>query len=295
MKFNLRISDKEIAKSQTICKTHNRKKNFDSAIDSSDSRMTSSEKFCLKWNDFQKNVSTSFSEIRDDFCDVTLASEGSYKIEANKVILAASSTFFHELLKQTSHPHPFLYMRGIKGNHLAAVVDFIYQGEVNILQEDLDDFLDVAKELKLKGLMGEQTQAEDQFLEHYMDEPKKETCEYTPKNLNFYKPNEVNKFEVVENMYNLKESSSLMVPTNFGNKIQTCSEELDGQISTMMSFINGMWHCNECGKANKNKAHTINHIEAKHIEGVSHPCNQCGKLFRSRHSTFQYEEHVWRR
>ena len=45
-------------------------------------------------------------------------------------------------------------MRGIKGIQLASVVDFMYQGEVNIAQEDLDDFLTVADELQLKGLTG---------------------------------------------------------------------------------------------------------------------------------------------
>ena len=61
--------------------------------------MTDSEKFCLKWKEFQKNVCTLFQEIREDFCDVTLAGENCYKIEAHKVILAASSTFVHEMLK----------------------------------------------------------------------------------------------------------------------------------------------------------------------------------------------------
>ena len=42
--------------------------------------MTSSDKFCLEWNDFQKNVSSSFKEIREDFCDVTLVGEGGSKM-----------------------------------------------------------------------------------------------------------------------------------------------------------------------------------------------------------------------
>ena len=49
------------------------------------------EKFCLKWNDFESNVSTAFQELREnrDFFDVTLACEGN-QLEAHKVILAAS-------------------------------------------------------------------------------------------------------------------------------------------------------------------------------------------------------------
>ena len=114
----------------------------------------SSEKFCLKWNDFQKNVSGSFRELRDDtdLCDVTLASEGNQQIKAHKVILAASSPFFMDILKSHKNSHPLIYMRGIKGNDLAAIIDFMYHGEANIYQDDLDAFLSLAEELKLKGL-----------------------------------------------------------------------------------------------------------------------------------------------
>mgnify|MGYP002047215102 CR=1 FL=1 len=39
--------------------------------------MAATEKFCLKWNDFESNVSGAFREIREerDFFDVTLACE----------------------------------------------------------------------------------------------------------------------------------------------------------------------------------------------------------------------------
>ena len=43
-------------------------------------------------------------------------------------------------------------MRGVKRNELISILDFIYQGEVQILQEELTDFLKMADELKLKGM-----------------------------------------------------------------------------------------------------------------------------------------------
>ena len=51
--------------------------------------MSSSDKFCLKWNDFQKNISTTFYDIWQDseFTDVTLVSEGDEQISAHKMIL----------------------------------------------------------------------------------------------------------------------------------------------------------------------------------------------------------------
>ena len=55
----------------------------------------SSDKFCLRWNDFESNISVAFRELREDkdFFDVTLACEDGQQVEAHKVILAASSQF----------------------------------------------------------------------------------------------------------------------------------------------------------------------------------------------------------
>jgi len=111
------------------------------------------EKFCLKWNEFESNVSTAFRELRDDkdFFDVTLACEGN-QLEAHKVILSACSPFFRAVLKRNPHSHPLLYLKGIKYEDVLAVLNFMYHGEVNIAQDELNSFLAVAEELQVKGL-----------------------------------------------------------------------------------------------------------------------------------------------
>ena len=45
-----------------------------------------------------------------------------------------------------------IYIKGLKAKELGAIVDFIYHGETNIFQDDLDDFLAIAQDLQLKGL-----------------------------------------------------------------------------------------------------------------------------------------------
>jgi hypothetical protein len=69
-------------------------------------------------------------------------------------------------------------------------------------------------------------------------------------------------------------------------KTQTYYEELDATVNSMMDKnTDGKWFCLVCGKIeNATKAHMRTHIEGKHIDGVSHPCSQCGKSFRSRES-----------
>jgi len=112
-----------------------------------------SEKFCLRWNDFESNISVAFRELRDDkdFFDVTLACDDE-QIQAHKVILSACSPFFRQILRRNVHQHPLLYLKGVKYTDIQSVLNFMYHGEVNVAQEDLNSFLAVAEELRVKGL-----------------------------------------------------------------------------------------------------------------------------------------------
>jgi len=115
--------------------------------------MGTSEKFCLRWNDFETNISSAFRELREekDFFDVTLACDDS-QIQAHKVILSACSPFFRTVLRRNPHQHPLLYLKGVKYNELLSVLNFMYLGEVNVAQDELNSFLAVAEDLRVKGL-----------------------------------------------------------------------------------------------------------------------------------------------
>ena len=112
-----------------------------------------SEKFCLRWNDFESNISLAFRELRDekDFFDVTIACEDE-QVNAHKVILSACSPFFRDILRRNPHQHPLLYLSGVKLVDLQSVLNFMYHGEVSVAQEELNTFLAVAEDLKVKGL-----------------------------------------------------------------------------------------------------------------------------------------------
>ena len=64
--------------------------------------MGTTENFCLRWNDFESNLSSAFRELRDDadFFDVTLATDED-EVKAHKVVLSACSPH----LKQVKYPH----------------------------------------------------------------------------------------------------------------------------------------------------------------------------------------------
>ena len=103
------------------------------------------EKFCLRWNDFESNISVAFRELRDDkdLFDVTLACDDE-QIQSHKMILSACSPFFQNILRRNPHHYPLLYLKGVKYTDLQAVLNFMYHGELSIAQEELNSFLAVA-------------------------------------------------------------------------------------------------------------------------------------------------------
>jgi len=115
--------------------------------------MSGSEHFCLRWNDFETNISHAFQAIREekDFFDVTIACEDE-QVQAHKVILSACSPFFKKVLRKNPHQHPLLFLKGVKYAEIVSILNFMYHGEVNVTQDDLNGFLAVAEELKVKGL-----------------------------------------------------------------------------------------------------------------------------------------------
>ena len=113
----------------------------------------SSEKFSLKWNDFESNISSAFKELRTekDLFDCTL-SFGARKVQAHKLILSACSNFFKSVFRENIHQHPLIYLRGVSYSDLVSALDFMYHGEVSVAQNNLNSFLALAEDLEIKGL-----------------------------------------------------------------------------------------------------------------------------------------------
>ena len=244
----------------------------------------SSDKFCLKWNDFQENIVSSYQDLRSEFnfSDVTLVCEEDHQIEAHKIILSACSPFFSSVLKRNKHPHPLFYMRGIKAKDMVAVVDFIYTGEANIYQDDLDGFLALAEELQLKGLAGSQTEATRNLDEPTWEPPKPKQKKILKQEREGNVPDAIYKYSE----YSIEDNSTsnAILPVDFGKVlVDSNMEDLMTKIDSLAEKVDDgdfRWKCKVCGKLVKVKRDMGRHIET-HLEGVSHTCNQCGKVSRS--------------
>lgn len=63
-------------------------------------KMADDQQFCLRWNEFQSNMVSSFKHLREEksFTDVTLACDGQ-TCKAHKMVLSACSPYFKALLE----------------------------------------------------------------------------------------------------------------------------------------------------------------------------------------------------
>ena len=89
----------------------------------------------LKWEEYQSNLKLYYSQLEETnhFSVVTLVAEGGDQINAHRVILAATSPIFEDILINNEHAQPLIYMKGVKISHLKLLISYIYHGEVMIL------------------------------------------------------------------------------------------------------------------------------------------------------------------
>jgi len=223
------------------------------------------EKFCLKWNDFQTTVSQSFGILRqeEDFFDVTLVSDDEVQVSAHKLVLSACSTFFKTILKKNVHSNPLIYLSGVSSTYLSFVLDYIYHGEVEIFQEHLDGFLDVAQKLKVSGLISNQNA-----------QPKMEEKEEDDNEMKFQNTNDTEK---IYDERNKSENKSQLITYNLESSDKS---EINMKINELLTKSDGLFRCRSCGKSSKDKTNMKRHIET-HIDGLSYSCQMCDKTFRT--------------
>ena len=247
-----------------------------------------SEKLCLKWNDFQDNVNAAFKSLQEDneFADVTLACEDGQQIQAHKVILAACSPLFKNLLQRSKHPHPLIYLRGIKSVDLVAIVDFLYCGEANVYQENVDSFLAIAEELQLKGFLG---QNNDQNTTPSFGTMETKVEPYISSWAKYLETDSVKPIKsfVKEQKSTTEINTCKIVAQN--HLVSGDLQELDEKVKSLMrkgenQIPNGGQTtkvCKVCGKEGY-ATNIRDHIELNHLDGVAIPCKNCGNTFRSR-------------
>merc|ERR1719186_1322324 len=96
-------------------------------------------------------------------------------------------------------------MRGVKMFQLESILDFIYHGEAKVKQEDLNGFLAVAEELKLKGLSNFKSSTEISSNVDMVPQTESEFVTYPSKVRKYDESSrdEQPSYEIVEKLYEL--------------------------------------------------------------------------------------------
>ena len=236
------------------------------------------EKFSVKRENFELNASAVFRNLRKEeyFLDVTLVSDDEQLVSAHKLVLSAASDFFKNILKKSTHSNPLIYLPGIQSNELFSIMDYIYNGEVQLYKDSLDKFLEIAKKLKIEGMNSEQPKIKEEEKEV---EAKFESSVSIPHE--FIDVNTDLKNGEVKYERHYEKAISL-------DNQQYSKEQLDRIITDLMIKEDGLWKCKTCGYVSKWGKHMKHHVEL-HIEGLSIQCSQCDSTFRCRNSLSKHK------
>ena len=242
-----------------------------------------SEKFCLKWNEFESNISKSFGLLRNEeyLHDVTLVCDDNSQVSAHKFVLSACSEYFKTIFKNNSHPSPLICLEGISSPVLRDIIDYMYYGEANIFQEKLDNFLSVAQRLQILGLIrNDNVKQEDEVNDEelYLDDKIQD-----PSHM-------IDNDNIITNSRSSSKrnpGSNQRMSTVKVNLINGDQQEIDRKVDEHIeTYEDGSLKCSLCGKVDNckrtsGKQNIRNHVET-HLEGISYQCQFCEMTFRSR-------------
>lgn len=111
------------------------------------------DEFALCWNNFADNIASGFQNLYDrgDLVDVTIACDGKL-LKAHKIVLAICSPYFQEMFMSNPCKHPIVVLKDVSVNVMQELLQFMYQGEVNVKHSELQCFMKIAETLQIKGL-----------------------------------------------------------------------------------------------------------------------------------------------
>ncbi|EDW28875.1 GL18715 [Drosophila persimilis] len=109
------------------------------------------KKFLFRWNDHQRSLIGMFESLRltETLVDCSFAAEGQ-SLKAHKVVLSDCSPYFAALLPGQDDKHPIFVLKDVKYQELRDLMDYMYRGEVNVSQDQLDAFLKAAESLQIR-------------------------------------------------------------------------------------------------------------------------------------------------
>jgi len=247
------------------------------------------KKFNLRWDDFRDNFHERLRDVKADesLCDISLVTEDEQIVKAHKLVLSATSQYFQNIFKKI-HPnhHMLLFLPGIDFENLNHLLSYMYEGEVQVREESLEDVLIYAKKFKINGLLdaeinndsgigewlqrvGEKFQVFEDIMNDAFEDAFDEDKQINDK-LSSNELPRVENSEIDIEEFNLNDTAEHVKSFAKMEKIDDFSQsesennleyDVDGFAIAIRKTKKGSWTCLTCGWSNRNKKFVISHAE----------------------------------
>ena len=183
-------------------------------------------------------------------------------------------------------------MRGVKKAQMMPILDFLYCGQVSLLENDLEGFLFVANDLGLKGLAFDNDQNNESIVHEkkFGHDEKRSDIEKGASKI--YEDGEVSGkestgFEELRSKlpkaFKMTEKSLDTLSSSDDTKLTEDDQE------SVMEKVEGVWSCKVCGKTTGiQKGHLREHVRI-HMQPRKISCKLCGKMFKNK---FNEDRHI---
>ena len=217
--------------------------------------------FIFKCSDFNTTICNSLSILRQEkaFFDVTLVTTDNKHIPGHRLVLSACSDFFKSILINNLHSYPLIYLSGIHSTALAPIVDYMYEGQIQVSLDTVDNILNVARKLKIKGLIP-------------VTENNVTKSSFGPF------PCRGNNNDDQTDSNKKQSATKIRIEETVTNKSSTSSKYQE-----YFDYDGDIYQCKVCNYKSQRRTSMMQHIET-HIEGLSYSCPVCYKTYRSAHS-----------
>ena len=233
----------------------------------------------LTWPSFQNHTNGLLTKLHLSgvFSDVTLVCDDQTEFKAHRFLLSACSTVFNSILNNTDDSS-FIYLSGVERDELESILQFMYLGETTFDEDQVNEFLNVARDLEVKGI-SKKVEESDNILSVELSNKDNEQA-----------MTDMKTFMIGEVTYQCEECTSSF--TSQGGLLQHKNSihelikypciQCDYQATQKVNLKNHVrsihekrrYPCMHCEHVASEPTHLKKHMNKKHI-GIKYPCGKC--------------------
>ena len=212
-----------------------------------------------------------------ELTDVTLVSDDKIHFQTHKVVLSACSKVFKGIMESFSQHNSVIYLRGVLHDDLESILEFMYLGKVSLSEDKLNNFLEVAKSLEIKGISNCVSLTDTVTSEELLDVSIKPEVSSSQKDDIIQDGTSIKMLEPFDEKVQSDAKVSKEVTKPIYDKIdEPQKKETDSKPLTTSyePHPDGMWYCDVCNNKYTRKVGLERHFQSTH-EGMKYACNKC--------------------